>query len=71
LFLRAIFAACIVRTMAASSSFRCQSALKWLNRRQPLLRRMEVFAVFAFFIAAAPMCAEGQVCSTRTVIYVA
>jgi hypothetical protein len=65
-----ISAACIVHTMPAASSFRRQSALKWLNRRQPLLRRMVLFVAFAFFITAAPMCAEGQVCSTCTVIVV-
>ena len=71
LFLRAISAACIVHTMLALSSFRRQSALKWLNIKQPVLRRMAVFVTFAFFITAAPMCAEGQqVCSTCTVIVV-
>jgi hypothetical protein len=59
LFLRAISAACIVHTMSAASSVRRQSALKWLNRRQPLLRRMVLFVAFAFFITAAPMRAEG------------
>lgn len=70
LFLRAISAACIVHTMPASSSCRRQSALKWLKRRQPVLRRMVLFVAFALFITAAPMRAEGQVCSTCTVIVV-
>jgi hypothetical protein len=46
LFLRTIPAACISRTMPASRGFRRQSALKWLNIRQPFLRRMAAFAVF-------------------------
>jgi hypothetical protein len=70
LFLRAIPAACIARTVPASSSFRGQYALKWLNRRQLFLKRITVFVLFAFFITAAPICAEGQVCSTCTVIVV-
>ncbi len=63
LFLRTIPAACIARTMPASRGFRRQSALKWLNMRQPFLRRMAAFAVFGFFFTAAPT-AESAVIPT-------